>query len=105
MKKHDLARQLEYIQQLLSQNKNPIGFLFGAGCPLSIRVGEEHNAEPLIPDVSGLKKIIDQHLMSDRATKKPWSRLKQIMIDDGVMDYNIEEMLTKIRALNVVAGN
>ena len=46
MKKHDLARQLEYIQQLLSQNKNPIGFLFGAGCPLSIRVGEGDNAEP-----------------------------------------------------------
>lgn len=105
MKQHDLARQLEYIQQLLSQNKNPIGFLFGTGCPLSIRVGEGGNVEPLIPDVSGLKKTIDQHLTSDKGTDKTWNRLKQIMQDDGVMDYNIEQMLTKIRELNAAAGN
>lgn len=105
MKKHDLARQLEYIQQLLSQNKNPIGFLFGAGCPLSIRVGEGDNAEPLIPDVSGLKKIVDQHLTSDKGTEKTWNCLKQIMQDDGGNDCNMEKMLTKIRELNAVAGN
>ena len=45
MHKHDPARQISFIQQALSQNRKPIGFFLGAGCPLSIRVNEREEGE------------------------------------------------------------
>jgi hypothetical protein len=35
MKQHDAYRQLEYIQQALSQSRKPIGVFIGAGCPIA----------------------------------------------------------------------
>lgn len=71
---HDIFRQIEYIQQSLSQNKKPIGFFIGAGCPLSVRVNirDENGtrvSDPLIPDVSGLTMLISDQLSS--GTEKP----------------------------------
>jgi hypothetical protein len=35
---HDVFRETEYLQQALSQNRKPLGFMISAGRPLSIRV-------------------------------------------------------------------
>lgn len=39
---HDQIRHLRSLRLLLSQNKSPLGFLFAAGCPLSIREAGGH---------------------------------------------------------------
>jgi len=110
-KDHDAFRQLEYIQQALSQNKKPIGFFIGAGCPLSVRVNHRTEnkielSDPLIPDVAGLTNAIGTQLQGKaEAEKTSWDKLLEIMQADGITQPNIEDILTHIRALLSVAGN
>jgi hypothetical protein len=35
----DPSRQLNYLQQCLSSDKEPLGLFLGAGCPMAVRVG------------------------------------------------------------------
>ena len=111
MQTHDPVRQISFIQQALSQNRKPIGFFIGAGCPLSIRINEreengETKSDPLIWDVAGLTKIIANRLSSGD-DKKPssWDRIVKIVKDDGGGGDNIELLLSKIRILGSVAGD
>jgi hypothetical protein len=107
---HEIFRQIGYIQQILSQNKKPIGVFISAGCPLSVRVDHQCDCEtkeeldyPLIPDVAGLTSIILKKL---RNIDQPshCDKLVLQMINDGISDPNIEEILSHIRALKQVAG-
>jgi len=110
MQSHDPIRQIHFIQQALSQNRKPIGFFIGAGCPLSVQVGREKNGstvnEPLIFDVAGLTKIISDHLTSgDKENPSAWDKIVKIVEDDGGSGNNIELLLSKIRILRSVVGN
>lgn len=111
MYKHDPVRQVSFIQQALSQNRKPIGFFIGAGCPLSIRVNEreengETTSEPLIWDVAGLTRIIADRLSSrDETTPSTWDKIVKIVVDDGGDKGNIELILSRIRIFASVAGN
>lgn len=96
---HEAGRQIHYIQQALAQNKRPVGFFIGAGCPLSIRVG----GKPLIPDVAGLTAIIGERLTSG-ALKDAWATLLKAVIEDAGQADNIEFILSFIRQLCAVAG-
>lgn len=62
---HDPIRHLKALTQILSQDKNPIGFFISAGCPLSIKCGEIENKIPLIPDMKGLQEYVQQNLTSN----------------------------------------
>lgn len=96
---HDPVRQLNYIQQSLSQSKSPIGFFLAAGCPLSIRIGEEK--KPLIPDIKGLTDAIREKF------KTPTHKFQMVMghfSEDGNPNPNIEDILSHIRLLKKVAG-
>lgn len=110
MNKHDPARQISFIQQALSQNRKPIGFLLGAGCPLSIRVNEREEegkkvTDPLIWDVAGLTKVIAEQLSSkDAGTPSTWDKIVKIVTDDGDDGGNIELLLSRIRVFASVAG-
>ncbi|ALA18522.1 MULTISPECIES: SIR2 family protein [unclassified Chelatococcus] len=110
MHKHDPVRQISFIQQALSQNRKPIGFFLGAGCPLSIRVNEREESgkavsDPLIWDVAGLTKVIDKTLSSkDPAKPNSWDRIVQIVQEDGGDGGNIELLLSRIRVFSSVAG-
>ncbi|UPG89968.1 SIR2 family protein [Luteibacter aegosomaticola] len=109
MHTHDPNKQVSFIQQALSQNRKPIAFLIGAGCPLAVRVEREKGGirenQPLIWDVAGLTKIIDTRLGgSDKASPSTWNRLIEIVTDDGGDPNNIEHILSKIRILKAVAG-
>lgn len=42
---HELQQQVAYIRAALEQEKKPLGFLIGAGAPMSMR----SNGAPLIP--------------------------------------------------------
>ena len=100
---HDAYRQIEYIRQSLSQAQSQIGFLVGAGCPLSIRVGEN---EPLLPDIAGLTKEIRAALTSKVAgdPPSPYDRLHSLFEADEHADFTIEDALSMIRAMQQVVG-
>ncbi len=110
MQAHDPIRQITFIQQALSQNRKPIGFFIGAGCPLSVRVNlrEENGvwkSDPLIWDVAGLTQVISQALTSGNVERpSTLDRVVQVVKDDGEDESNIELLLSKIRVLRSVAG-
>ncbi|TPK41389.1 SIR2 family protein [Mesorhizobium sp. B2-5-4] len=97
---HEAVRQVHYIQQALSQNKRPVGFFIGAGCPLSIRLAD---GSALIPDVAGLTKVISETFAAG-AHKEAWKKLLAAVIEDGGGADNIEYILSYIRQLAAVAG-
>lgn len=111
---HDPVRQVSFVQQALSQNRKPIGFFLGAGCPLSVRVttsdSEATHSLPLIPDVAGLTEVIASQLAGKecketKSSPSPWDIIVQIAKDDGMGGSNIELLLSKIRTLRSVAGS
>ena len=61
---HDPIRHLKYLRQSLSQDNESIGFFISAGCPLSVNMPE--GQWPLIPDVAGLTKYINEQLKRER---------------------------------------
>lgn len=111
MQKHDPIRQVSFIQQALSQNRKPIGFFIGAGCPLSVRVNQREEggntvSDPLIWDVAGLTRIIAERLTSpDKTSPSTWDKVVKIVVDDGGNGENIELILSRIRVFASVAGN
>ena len=107
MQTHDPVRQLSFIQQALSQSRKPIGFLIGAGCPLSIRVNERVEGartvtDPLIWDIIGLTRAIASQI--DAAHKNTWDKIVGIINADGGDDANIEILLSRIRTFASIAG-
>lgn len=111
MHKHDPVRQISFIQQALSQNRKPIGFFLGAGCPLSVRVNQREEdgktaTDPLIWDVAGLTKVIAKALSSgDHEKPNSWDKIVQIVKEDGDDSGNIELLLSRIRVFASVAGS
>jgi len=109
MQTHDPIRQISFIRQALSQNRKPIGFFIGAGCPLSVRIERDVDGktvnEPLIYDVAGLTAIIGDRLKS-KETDKPsaWDKIVTVVEEDGGDSKNIELLLSKVRILRSVAG-
>lgn len=109
---HDPLRQLSHLQQALSHNKKSIGIFLGAGCPLAIRINhrleedtDKKISDPIIPDVQGLTSFIGEELSTDRESTSNYDKLIQKMEDDGLVDYNIEDILSQIRSLKQVVGN
>jgi len=110
MQSHDAIRQVGFIQQALSQNRKQIGFLLGAGCPLSIRVNHRREcdkevSDPLIPDVAGLTAMIHAQLSAaNGAPATSWDKIIAMVKADGGNEKNIELLLSQIRQLFSVAG-
>jgi hypothetical protein len=97
---HDPVRHCQYLKQALAQNKLPIGFFIAAGCPLSVKMPE--GEWPLIPDVVGLTKFIDETL-NKNITDGSYKTLIDELIKTGKKNYNIEDILTFVRSLKEVA--
>ena len=108
---HDPIRHLKALTQILSQDKNPIGFFISAGCPLSIKCGEIENKIPLIPDMKGLQEYVQQNLTSnDDSNPSVYDRFIEVFkkinpINEGDSP-NLEKILSFIRSLiSVSKGN
>lgn len=101
MIEHDPVKQVNYIQQVLCQNKKPVGFLLSAGCSLSIK---DKNDKPLIPDIKGLTEIVIERINKEEADKKCLDLVLGHFKKDGKEGVNIEDILSHIRALRQVAG-
>src|SRR4051794_7359450 len=104
--RHDPVRQITNLQQSLSQDKSPLGFFLGAGCPLAIRVPAGIDADgsaktaPLIPDIAGMTKLICAELEKHAETKSMYPILCGHFPTDK--QPNLEGFLGHLRALREV---
>lgn len=95
MTEHSAERHLDYLQQCLRQDKAPIGFFLSAGCGVAVRV----SGAPLIPDIAGMTELITSVLV--KSTHK--ERFAALLATFSGSDTNIEELLSRVRALAAVA--
>lgn len=94
---HDPIRHLKYLRQSLSQDNESIGFFISAGCPLSVNMPEGH--WPLIPDVAGLTKYINQQLKNNAE----YTILLAELAKAEKNIENIEDILSFLRSLLLVS--
>lgn len=98
----DPNRHLGYLQQCLAGDKKPLGLFIGAGCPMA--VPKLDGAGCLIPDVSGITKMVHDGLAGSEDCKTVLKTIEEHFAEDGRADATVEDMLTHIRALRAVAG-
>ncbi len=102
---HCPYKQATLLQQALASNKMRVGFLLGAGCPVSIRVQQpDGGSKPLIPDIENLTKLICEEVEKDDKHRETFAGIRKRLMDSGKTNPNIEEILTHIRALVDVVG-
>jgi hypothetical protein len=99
--RHDPGRHANYLRQILSHDKKPLGLFLGAGCPQAIRVG----GKPLIPDLVTMTELILVSIneLGNEITASMNSLVEQL-VADGLPNPNLEDILTRIRSLREVAG-
>jgi len=98
---NDPERQVNQLLQCLTQDKMRIAFLVGAGCPYSI---EDKSNSPLIPDIKGLTEAVRKEVCC-KEYKKPWENICSQIIEDGITQPNIEDILSRVRSLKDLAGS
>lgn len=97
---HDRERLHDDLKECLSLGKQRIAVLIGAGCPTAVRVTEAGSDGPLIPAMLGLTDEVSRSLGSTRAFKTLLKEFK----DDGEVQPNVEDMLSRLRRLSSVVG-
>lgn len=102
MKIEDPTRQIGYLQQCLSTDKKPLGFFLGAGCPMAIKAAG--GGKSLIPDIAGITLIIREELKKCEECGPLLSIIDNNFKIDQRSNTTVEDMLTHIRTLRVVAG-
>lgn len=100
---HDLLTQIGYLQQCLSNDKKPLALFFGAGCPMAVKTGDE-KSPPLIPDIAGITDKVRIELAKCKECGPLLTAVDAHFTTDGRDGTNVEDMLSHIRALRVVAG-
>jgi len=100
---HNPFKQIGYLQQCLSSDKKPLGLFLGAGCPMAIKTDAE-KIVPLIPDITGMTEVVRTSLFKDPKCAPHLTIINQHFSKDGRENVNVEDMLSHIRALRVVAG-
>jgi len=98
---HHLERIRQDLQESLSLDKHPVALLIGAGCPVSIRVpNDAGTTDPLIPDVYGLTRAVEQALADDASFRVLAEQFEQ----DGRTNHTIEDLLSHVRLLSRIVG-
>lgn len=102
---HCPYRQATLIQQALAPDKMRVAFFIGAGCPKAIKINENGETSPLIPDIAGLtKNVLGVMEQSDEYKDNFIKVLSRLKATDNE-NPNIEEILSYIRTLGeVVTG-
>lgn len=95
---HNPAQHLKYLRQSLSQDNESIGFFISAGCPLSVEMPKDDDW-PLIPDVAGLSKSINDQLKSNNEFMTLLDELTKAEKEKN----NIEDVLSFLRSLLLVS--
>jgi len=95
---HDPIRHLKYLRQSLSQDNESIGFFISAGCPLAVDMPDKETS-PLIPDVAGLSRFINDKLKGNKEYMVLLTEIKKAKKDVE----NIEDILSFLRSLLLVS--
>ncbi|MDL1978456.1 MAG: SIR2 family protein [Deltaproteobacteria bacterium] len=95
----DPLRQLNFLKQILVQDKASIGFLLSAGCGVAIRSGDT----ALIPDIDGLTQAVVAELDKGEC-KACFKTVISHFEEDNKSAPNVEKLLSHIRLLEQVAG-
>lgn len=103
---HDPLNFLSQMRQILAADKLPLAFFLGAGCPASIRVVNESDGSvnSLIPDISGVTKMVEEMMLEDNDLSDGFKRLKETFSEDGRASPTVEDILNRVRAFHDVAG-
>jgi hypothetical protein len=102
MSTHCPYRQSTLLQQALAPDKMRIAFLLGAGCPVSVKVSTDKGSEPLIADIRGLTKILDEKLSNSSTFKTNYETVLKRLNGGSSINPTIEDILSHIRALQDV---
>ena len=97
----ELERIAGELFQCLEQDKGPIGFLLGAGCPYSIKI---EGGTPMIPDLEGLTGTVKDEVCSGDCAA-PWTNICAQLTAANGCDPNIEDILSHVRASRDLAGD
>lgn len=101
---HNPDHLMSDLRQILSQGRKRIGFLIGAGAPMSMKVDADNHlasdGNPLIPGVDELTKVVVKGLQ-DRSLREAAAAIKAELGPSG----NIETILSKIRLLEQALGD
>jgi hypothetical protein len=124
---HDPVCHINFLKSVLALDKKPVGFLISAGCPYSIK----DNGNPLMPDIKDLSKDVNTEMAKAEAqlkadyetivsdlkaekaegegkdAKKKKEKTETKVKDDVASNSipNIEKILSRVRAIKVVAGS
>jgi len=98
---HDPFRQVNYLQQCLSNDKKPLGMFLGAGCPVAVKSSD---GKPLIPDIAGITGEVRIRLGKCKDCGPLLKVVEDHFVTDERKETNVEDMLSHIRALRIVAG-
>lgn len=99
----DPHKQIGYLQQCFSNDKKPLGFFLGAGCPMAVKVDGEKKS-PLIPDINGITKVVHEKLAECKECGPLLKTVNDHFKKDSRDNATVEDMLSHIRALRAVAG-
>ncbi|WP_200930621.1 SIR2 family protein [Pseudorhodoferax sp. Leaf274] len=108
---HDAAQQARNLRQVLQDDKQRIGCLLGAGCPLGVYDAEGRKSVVLIPAIIELTKRIAAGLQAADSAAGPTSKLKaswdslcaECKPSDS-QDPTVEDVLTELRTLSSRRG-
>ncbi len=101
---HNPDRYMSDLRQIISQGQKRIGFLIGAGAPMSIRINQktkliDPDGIPLIPGIVPLTKAVFESI--EKKHKGFIDKIKKEMGED----VNIELALSRIRMLSSAIGS
>ena len=97
----DPRQQIDSLRDALMNGKMPIGFMIGAGCPMSV-ISE--TGTPIIPGIGELTKAVIQKLMDDEKTNPLIQNIILQFEKDKKVNPTIEDILSHLRSLRVVLG-
>ena len=102
---HDPNQHARNLRMALATKQNPPAMFIGAGCPMAIRVpdGPAGTTSPLVPDIAGITIGVIERLKKSEH-KDAFERLHSQFDVDGKPNPNVEEILSRIRGLQQVAG-
>jgi len=94
---HELQQQVDYIRAALEQEKKPLGFLIGAGAPMSMR----KNGVPLVPGLEELTQKVRTDVDPAYA-----SAIETLLGHLAPKDAgNLEALLNYVRSLAALPGS
>lgn len=94
-------RQANQVLECLTQNKMPIGFFLGAGCPFSIL---DSSGKALIPEIRGLTEHVCSAL-TGKGNAAQWEAVCGQLEAEGKPEPNIEEILSRVRGMQRYIGS